>query len=214
MDLSTVIINFQTPELLQTAVGSFKKEYPEAKLLIIDNGSRDNSPEVIRGMVKDLQNTKAVYLPENIYHGPAMDLAIRGYVDTGFVLFLDSDTETKKGGFLEKMLAGIQSNDRVYGVGEFTIVNKRGFKAEEGITILQTPYMMLRTDEYKKLSPFIHHGQPTLFNFKEAAEKGLSLSEFKISAYIDHKWRGTAEKFGYGLGLKGKWDFFLNKLGI
>ena len=32
--------------------------------------------------------------------------------------------------------------------------------------------------------------------------------------YIDHLWRGTASKFGYGLGLKGKFDYLLNKLGI
>jgi GT2 family glycosyltransferase len=79
MDITTVIINFQTPDLLKEAVNSFKTFYPDTKLLLIDNGSKDDG--ISKSMIEDLsskhKDTEAVLLENNIFHGPAMDKAIR-----------------------------------------------------------------------------------------------------------------------------------------
>lgn len=215
MDATTVIINYQTPDYLRTAVSSFKKFYPQSPLLIIDNGSKDDSREVINQLLDSFEHVDAKLLSENIFHGPAMDLAARTLVDTEFIFFLDSDTETLKGNFLEEMAHSFTVEKNLYGVGELNHVNKRGFQGgKKEITILQTPFMLLDREKYLSLTPFVHHGQPTLFNFKEAEKKGYILQQFPVSDFIYHKWRGTADRFGYGLGLKGKIDFVLNKLGI
>lgn len=213
MDITAVIINYQTPDLLQTAVQSFKDKYPQVPLIIVDNGSLDDSPKVIEELIERNQNVEAHYLERNIYHGPAMDLAARTMVQSKYIFFLDSDTETLKSGFLEAMHDLLEPQN-VYGVGEFLRVNKRGFKSEEGISILMTPHMLLKRKIYLKLPPFKHHGQPTLENYTAAHQKGYELRQFQISDYIYHHWRGTSNRFGYGLGLKGKIDFILNKLGI
>lgn len=216
MDITTVIINFQTPDLLKEAVNSFKSFYPDTKLLLIDNGSKDDgvSKLVIEDLSLNHKNTEAVLLENNIYHGPAMDKAIRDYISSKYTFFLDSDTETIKGGFLELMVEILSVSEKNYGVGEITKANKRGYKAEDGEDILLTPYMMIDNEIYKGLNPFIHHGQPTIYNFIDAREKGYKLKKFEVSSYINHLWRGTASKFGYGLGVKGKIDYILNKLGI
>lgn len=216
MDITTVIINFQTPDLLKVAVSSFKEVYPDIKLLIIDNGSKDEgrSKTMINQLEAELTNTEAIYFEKNIYHGPAMNKVIEKFVDSRFTFFLDSDTETKKPGFLEKMIEILSESEEVYGVGEIVRSNKRGYKAEDGEKVLLTPYMMINTTMYRSLRPFIHHGQPTLQNFADARSKGFELKEFPISDYIDHLWRGTASKFGYGFGIKGKIDYLLNKMGI
>lgn len=216
MDITTVIINFQTPDLLNKAVRSFKEFYPNVNLLIIDNGSQDDGESVnqITMLTEEYKFITSVFLSSNIFHGPAMDLAIKKYVETKYVFFLDSDTETKRNGFLEQMILLISSETKIYGVGEIIKANKRGYKSEKGKEILLTPYMLLNTRLYKTLRPFIHHGQPTLHNFADANEKGYKLSFFKVSDYINHLWRGTADRFGYGLGLKGKLNYLLNKLGL
>lgn len=214
MDVTVVIVNFQTPDLVRIAVDSFKKHYPKVSLLIIDNGSKDESPEIIRQLAESHIETKAIFLEKNIYHGPAMDLVMKVHIETEMVFFLDSDTETKKTGFLEKMVSLIGNDDQNYGAGEYSWVNKRGFSAKEGVLILQTPYMLLRKSIYDRLTAFEHHGQPTLFNFTDAGSKGYKLISFPISSYIDHKWRGTADRFGYGLGWRGKLDYLLNKFGL
>ncbi len=215
MDITTVIVNYQTPDLLKAAVQSFKTFYADAEVLIIDNGSKDQneSKDAINDLRQQFQNIQAVFLKENIFHGPAMDIAMRSYISSDYVFFLDSDTKCKKEGFLEEMVS-LFNSEQVYGVGEIIKANKRGYKSENGYKVLLTPYMLLDVKKYLTLRPFIHHGQPTINNFINASELGYELRNFKISEYIDHLWRGTASRYGYGLGWKGKVDFILNKLGF
>jgi len=215
MDVTTVIVNYQTPDLLEIAVTSFKEKYPELELVIIDNGSKDHSPEFIRNLTNEYAGTvRGVFLDENIYHGPAMDYAIKNVITTPFTFFLDSDTETTKAGFLEEMLKLTRIDNCIYGVGEVLKVNKRGFKDQEGDFVLATPFMLLKNEFYMKFPPFEHHGQPTLKNFKAAKEAGYKLLNYNIQDFVDHKWRGTADRYGYGLGWKGKIDYLLNKIGL
>jgi hypothetical protein len=215
MDVTTVIVNYQTPDLLTEAVTSFHHLYPQIPVLIIDNGSEDDSKEAIeRIRMLAPESISVVLLESNIYHGPAMDLAIQKYVKSKYTFFLDSDTETRKGGFLEEMTGFLDQDESIYGIGSVIKVNKRGFKDPNGEAVLLTPYMMIRTQVYKELPPFIHHGQPTIHNFREARVRGWKLQNYNIEDYIFHHWRGTANRFGYGLGIKGKIDYLLNKLGI
>ncbi len=213
MDITVVIINYQTPDFLEKAVRSFKKIYPKINVLLVDNGSADDSKSLIKDLKEELPETEMLLLDENIYHGPAMHFVLKNHITTEKAFFLDSDTETRKPGFLEKMCS-LADQEKVYGVGQIITVNKRGFKDENGFEVLTTPHMLINTAYYNQFSPFIHHGQPTINNFREAQEQGLKFIDFPISNYIKHHWRGTANRFGYGLGLKSKVDYILNKLGM
>jgi GT2 family glycosyltransferase len=210
----TVVVNYQTPDLLKEAIESFRKYYPQSPLLIIDNGSKDNSREVIEQMRQQTPAcTSVLLLDENTYHGPAMHQAMKA-VNDDFIFFLDSDTKTIQGGFLEAMQTELEKTENVYGIGLPVTVNKRGFLAVTGMTILAPAFMMLRRRLYSKFPPFEHHGQPVLKNFLRAQQMGYTLQSFPIEKYIDHRWRGTASRFGYGLGWRGKKDFILNKVGL
>jgi GT2 family glycosyltransferase len=212
--IRTVIINFQTPDLLKIAAETFRKFYPQTKLTIIDNGSKD----VSRDFIKEIQSgapqfIDVLLIEKNIYHGPAMHRAMIEAKED-YVFFLDSDTETNKDGFLEAMQSELERSDDIYGVGRYLTVSKRGFPKETGITVLAPAYMMIRRNMYFGLRPFEHHGMPVLKNFISAQEKGFKLKMFPIQEYIEHRWRGTASRFGYGLGWRGKLDFALNKIGL
>jgi GT2 family glycosyltransferase len=212
--ICTVIINFQTPDLLSVAVESFRNHYPQVELLLVDNGSKDNSPDLIHEFEQsNPHKVKTLFLTKNIYHGPAMHKAI-GLVDKEYVFFLDSDTETKRGGFLEEMCSTLEVSKEIYGIGRELKVNRRGFLSENGEVILTPAYLLLRKNIYSALPPFEHHGQPVMKNFIAARQKGWILKSYPIEDYIEHRWRGTASRFGYGLGLKGKIDFILNKIGF
>lgn len=184
-------------------------------MVIVDNGSNDRSAGVIEKLQGLNPNkTKSIMLDNNHYHGPAMDRAIR-FVDKELVFCLDTDTETIRGGFIELMLQEFSRDERVYGVGRVDRVNKRGFAVEDGCdTILISAYMMVRRRMYFDLPPFKHHGMPTLDNFSAAKSRGYSLRSFDIANYIKHYGRGTASKFGYSLGFRGKLDYLLNKVGL
>ncbi len=210
-----VIVNYRTPDLLEKAADSFRLFYPNVDLVIVDNGSNDRSLQVIESLVEsNPEVTKSILLDRNFFHGPAMDLAM-SRLKREIAFFLDTDTETESGGFLELMLRELESDKRVYGVGRVDRVNRRGF-ADPGGTevILITAYMMLRRKMYFDLPPFKHHGMPTLENFSAASAKGYLLNQFEIDRYIKHFGRGTASRFGYSLGLRGKLNLVLNKFGL
>ncbi len=214
-DVSVVIVNYCTSDLLEKAASSFRRFYPDVEMVIVDNGSTDGSADVIDGLIsQNPGKTKKIMLDRNYFHGPAMDTAIRA-TTKDIVFLLDTDTETYNGGFIEKMVSELNSGEEVYGVGRADRVTKRGFANERGSeTILISAYMMLKRNVYMQLPPFIHHGMPTLENFSAAMARGFELRNIDIESYIHHTGRGTASRFGYNLGFRGKLDFLLNKVGL
>jgi len=211
--ITVVIINHRTPGLLRRAVVSFRKYYEDMPLMLIDNGSKDDSV----GVLKQLQaqwptSTRLLLMRENRYHGPAMHRALKT-VDSELVFFLDSDTLTLEGGFLEAMARELRG-EQYYGAGIVKCINRRGFIEKRGLEVLATPYMMLKKAVYENLPPFIHHGYPGIHNFRKAKDEGYKLVDFPVENYIRHDGRGTAGRYGYGLGIKGKINYLLQKMGL
>jgi hypothetical protein len=213
-DVAAAIVNFQTPDLVEVAARSFHAVYPDVPLLLLDNGSQDGSPALVRRLEEALApGVEALLLAENVFHGPAMHLAMQR-LQTRTVFFLDSDTETLRGGFLEPMIELVESADAHYGAGQVVQVNRRGFVARDGIPVLTSWHMLLKRSLYHRLPPFVHHGLPVLQNFRAAAEAGYQLKPFPVQDYVRHLGRGTVSRFGYRLGLRSKLDFLLNRLGL
>ncbi|NNF03196.1 MAG: glycosyltransferase [Rhodothermales bacterium] len=210
----TVIINFQTPDLLRRSVSSFRDVYPDERLELVDNGSADGSADVLRELASiHPESTGITIHPRNLYHGPAMHRAILD-ADAEHVFVLDSDTVTRRGGFLEHMSALLDGSDDVYAVGQRVFVDRRGFAAEDGFPVPVSAHMMIRRRMYTDLPPFEHHGLPVLRNCAAASDKGWQVAEFPVEQYVDHLGRGTAERFGYGLGWKSRLDYLLHRLGF
>ena len=208
------MINFQTPDLLQQADHSFREAYRHERLLIVDNGARDHSPELVKSLVtRTGGQTEAIRFPRNLFHGPAMHRVLTE-VPTAYVYFFDSDTRTERSGFLEGMLTALQRDEHNYVAGQIQYVNKRGFPSESGIPVPVTAHMLVRKRIYLALPPFEHHGSPVLKNCIKARELGYRLCAFPLETYVHHKCRGTAERFGYQLGIRSKFDYVLNKLGF
>lgn len=219
-------VNFQTPDLVQAAVRTFRERYPRVPLLLVDNGSRDDSPDLVQELAEHDPHAEALLLGENVYHGPAMDRALRYLAekrpDRPFVYVFDSDTETQRGGFLEPMAARLRA-ERTYAVGQRVLVDRRGFALEEepsaraqrrAVPVVTSYHMMLRADHYAALPPFVHHGLPVLANFREAQRRGLKVLDYPIQDAVNHLGRGTAARFGYGLGWRSRVDYLLHRLGL
>lgn len=223
MPITALMVHYNTPDLLRTAVRSFVEIYPQVPLLVVDNGS-DLAPgtdgcatlEELEGEFGSKAGGSLTIhrLDRNIFHGPAMDLALRSLITTPYAFILDSDTRTHRHGFLEEMLACFTSDPTTYAVGYMERVNARGFKDPDGMPILLTPFMLIDRVRYLQHPPFLHHGQPVLGNFRSATDAGLRLQAFPIETYIEHLWRGTASRFGYKLGWRGKVNHLLNRLGL
>ena len=215
--VTAVIVNFNTAELTRRAATSFRKHYPIVPLLLIDNGSHDGSAGVLNELrAQDPRYTDVILNKKNIHHGPAMDQGLRT-LNTPYVLFLDSDCELLRGGFLEAMTALGEEKTNNYAVGKLVFMNKRGFDVKESngaIAYIRPICLLIKRKTYLTLPRFRRHGAPCLENMKKAVEEGLLLLDFPVFEYVTHKGRGTAEEYGYRLGLHGKINYVLNKLGL
>jgi hypothetical protein len=212
--VTVAFVHYKTPDLLERAVRSLKSFYPEVPTVIFDNGSGKSSSDLIHRLIQQYAPSLQAHFSEvNLYHGPAMNRLMK-LITTEFVFFLDTDTVTRRGGFLEAMCEIFDRSDRIYGVGPVFAVSKRGFWASQGIRVVASAFMMLRVCDYHLFPPFEHHGMPTMKHFSAAVAQGYELADFPTREYVRHFGRGTAMRYGYGLGLKSKVDFLLNKLGL
>ncbi len=212
--VTAAVINYQTPDLLTDAVRSFRKYYRDVPLIVVENGSMDDSFECIKTLQAAFPDSiTLIRNAENLYHGPAMDQAIRSS-KTPFVYVFDSDTRTKSGGFLEAMTKMMTEDSMCYAVGKIVTVNRRGFAATAGTPVPVSAFMLIRKEKYELLAPFEHHGLPVLKNCIDAARNGWRICSYPVEEYVEHFGRGTADRYGYGLGWRSRIDYLLNRLGL
>ncbi len=217
LPVTAAIINYRTPDLLDRALGSLRRFYPELQVLLIDNGSHDGrSREVMTAWrLHSPHHTEVIFNNHNLHHGPAIDQAMH-HATSEFVLFLDSDCEILKGGFIEAMVQATAASPLHYAVGKRVSMDRRGFDLPPGtrgaIPYIRPICMLIRTKLYRGLPQAERHGAPFLANMREAERRGYPVVDFPVEEYVFHKGRGTAGQFGYGLGLRGRMNYLLHKL--
>jgi GT2 family glycosyltransferase len=217
LPVTAAIVNFRTPDLTRRALSSFTSAYPEVRVILIDNGSGGENGDLIESVRSGYPDVEVVINQRNIHHGPAMHQGM-GLVSTPFALFLDSDCIVLRPGFIELMVAGLVAEKNRYAAGSLQYVNKRGFPVKRearGAVPYINPYcMLIKKELYHLLPPFALHGSPVLRNIEGARKKNFDLVEVKLDEYVRHDFRGTAGRFGYRLGIRGRMNFLLNKLGL
>ncbi len=218
LPVTAVIVHYKTPDLLCRAVSSLRVFYPELPLLLIDNGSDDESRSVIAQLTGGGRPAdRVIFNAANLHHGPGMDQAAREAA-TPYILYLDSDCEVLRGGFVEEMLARLEESPGNYAAGERVFMDRRGFdvpmSTPDALAYIRPVCMLLRRELYHTLPKFQLHGTPCLDNMAEAARRGYGLISYPAFTYVSHAGRGTAGRHGYGLGLRGKLNHILHKIGL
>ena len=206
--VTVVIVNFKTKRLLACAYKSFRKFYPTVRMIFVDSGSMDESRELVKEIGGRAYNSFILF-STNVGHGPAMHQAIQE-VDTPFVLTLDTDTETFKKGFLEKMVRQMKANDNLYALGWKRWVDRLSGvplvwftekqPSERFVAYIHPSAGLYRMSMYRTLNGFVHHGAPCLHNMNDAVKRGFELQAFPISDYVKHLKAGTRRMYG------GRWD--------
>lgn len=115
--VTIAIVNWNSMDLLRDVLraidryGGFSEGAVE--VLVIDNGSVDGSREFLRHC-RAAGRARCLLLPQNIYHGPAMDLAFL-MSRTEYIVALDVDAFPTAGGWLDTLLAPLQAGKTVAG---------------------------------------------------------------------------------------------------
>lgn len=193
MNVTAIIPNYKAPDLIEDAVTSLKRHYPDLLLIVVDDGSDTETAEYVRQLQYRFSRTISLLLPDNIGHGAALHRAI-SQVFTKRVFTMDSDVIVDRGGFLELMESRMVERG-LYGTG---MMYWRDHKRESPyLTCVAAMYDLAM---YRSLPPFVHEGDPMARNMDAAHKAGYKVEPFPMMRYITHLECGTRRRFGY------RWD--------
>ena len=198
--ITTIIVNYRTPHLIQSATDTFCQAYPDTRIILVDNGSEDASTSTINALRKSYRNTDSILLTRNIYHGPAVNLALRK-VTTPYFFLLDTDCRIRKGGFLELMLTSFH-DAQVYATGKIRYVKRSGVpvhprqaKDKKGIPYVETWGALFHRDRTALLGTFSKGGASGNQIAAAAHDQHYKTIPFPIQNFIEHLGGGTRRMF-------------------
>ncbi len=115
--VTIAIVNWNSMDLLRDVLRAIEEfggpSQGIREVLVIDNGSNDGSREFLRACRSE-GRVRCLLLPQNIYHGPAMDLAFL-MSRTEFVVALDVDAFPIAPGWLDTLLEPLHRGRTVAG---------------------------------------------------------------------------------------------------
>lgn len=183
--VTVIIVNLLTLDRTRTCYESLRRYYPSVPVILVDNGSQDDSTEYIEALGQQPSVT-AIINTRNRGHGPALHQGTQE-ARTRYVFTLDSDCEIRQGGFLEPMLSRFKGDPTLFALGQSGVAYTSPVWA-----------MMFDREMYLALNkPFMHHGSPANRLLGFARKQGYRCDfDYPLTDYIAHAGMGTRRLFG------------------
>lgn len=129
--VTILIPNFKTLELTKLCLRLVRKHTSAslAKVIVIDNDSRDESLDYLRSLpwITLIERPQVAGETPAVSHSRALDLAL-SQVDTPYVLSIHTDTLVRNKDWLPFLLSEIQKNPNIAGVGSWKLEAKPFWK--------------------------------------------------------------------------------------
>jgi hypothetical protein len=123
MSITTIIVNYNAGEMLQTCVLALLKSTEHTKVTVVDNASSDRSAENLRNLYGDHQGVKFLFNPSNLGFARAVNAVARRSKED-WVLILNPDCILEPD-TLAKLKAALE-NDSKAGLAGPAIRNENG----------------------------------------------------------------------------------------
>lgn len=195
--VTVVSINYCTKALTYEARRTMMLYYPKIPIILIDNGSKDESTAFVKAVGEIHSNIISILNDKNTGHGPAMNQGIR-LAKTPYVFLYDSDASLRRAGLLEAMLAEFEKNPKkLYALGWLRKVDKWSgvpMKAK-GMPYVHPHAAMLDRGKFLQLEPMESSGAPCTANARSALARNFELRDFPVQKYVRHLIAGTRRMF-------------------
>lgn len=195
--VTIILTNYCTKALTEEALRTMLLHYPKILLILIDNGSKDDSTEYIKAVDKKHTNITVILNERNLGHGPALNIGIR-LAKTPYIFLYDSDASLKRAGLLEAMLVEFKKNSKLYALGWLRNVDKFSgvpMKAK-GMRYIHPYAAMIDRGKFLQLKPMENSGAPCTGNMRSALARGFQVGDFPLlQNYVKHLEAGTRRRF-------------------
>lgn len=101
--VTVVIVNWNGLHLLRDTLAALRRYAPDARVIVVDNGSTDGSVDWLR-----TQGVKTIPLDTNMRHGPGLDIGFLA-ARTRYVIALDSDAFPISPDWLDTLLGPLNT---------------------------------------------------------------------------------------------------------
>lgn len=123
--VSIVILSWNRWDLTKGCLEGVLDEFPPpdgSQVIVVDNGSTDESPERLKEMEREYDALESVLLEEN--RGPAGGReAATPHIDHDFAIFLDNDTRIRGEQWLNQLLKPFLELERAGAVGAYGVIH-------------------------------------------------------------------------------------------
>ena len=203
--ITALTVNYNTPQLLESLLRSFRRFYPDIPYMVVDG-----SAPYYYGKIKSFPirfHVSLHHFKYNIHHGPGMAYGLKT-ITTDQILFLDSDIQILRGGFIEDLQSKLKPKS--YGIGDISTINRDGINIKKaGIRYLHPSCALINRLVALKYPLPTKHGapmikpmeaKPSLQHEQWVADDLIhSLNDRAHSTarhYFVHEWSGTVSRTG------------------
>jgi GT2 family glycosyltransferase len=121
--VSVIVLNWNGKRFLERCLDSLlNQDYPNFEVLLVDNGSTDNSLEFVRGKFGKNGKLRVVALRKNYGFSRGNNIGIK-YVRGDYIIVLNNDTEVKKN-LITKLVETAETSERIGSVGCKIVTDK------------------------------------------------------------------------------------------
>lgn len=120
-EVSIIILTWNQANYTVPCVESVLKQKGDFEIIILDNGSEDDSVRIFKKEFGTNKKIKIVVAPENLGYAGGNNLGVK-HAKGEFIVILNNDTEVEKD-WLKELVKGIKSDKSIGAVNSFEIRN-------------------------------------------------------------------------------------------
>ncbi|MBQ3413619.1 glycosyltransferase family 2 protein [Candidatus Saccharibacteria bacterium] len=177
--VSIIIPNYNNGEYIEECLRSaIKQNYQNKEIIIIDDGSTDNSISVTKDFIKNNKKESVRLLTQNNLNAAiARNEGIR--VATGdYVLFLDSDDVLEENA-LNALMTAVEENDAELAIGNFTTIDQdNNFVSSTHVT--RDSEILIAADNFARLADIGPAPMNKLYNLRLIKKNNIVWGNVRI----------------------------------